>query len=336
MVTSLFAASEGFGNTGPAALALSAGVLTAFNPCGFAMLPAYVSYFVGQSGDRKMPLPNRLVKAATVGLVVTLGFITVFGVIGVAASTFIGSITDYVPYISMGVGAVLFVLGIAMLRGFELKLNFLKVNAAKQGAGLSSMYAYGLSYAVVSLSCGFGGFSAAVISSTREKTFLSRLSLYFLFAAGMGLVLLMISFAVALAQQAVVKGMRKLIPYINRASGVLLILTGLYVAYYGYYEYKTLIKFEKAPQGPVGWVTSWSTSTQRFFGNLSTTTLTIGLLLVAAITATSIAFYRRGHTDELPTDLPTTEFTAARDESGSTGVLASASALPLAQNSKSS
>ena len=40
--------AQGFNTGGGAiALALTTGVITAFNPCGFAMLPAYVSYFVG-------------------------------------------------------------------------------------------------------------------------------------------------------------------------------------------------------------------------------------------------------------------------------------------------
>ena len=38
---------QGFRSGGSVALALSAGIIAAFNPCGFAMLPAYMSYYVG-------------------------------------------------------------------------------------------------------------------------------------------------------------------------------------------------------------------------------------------------------------------------------------------------
>ncbi|MGD9755164.1 MAG: cytochrome c biogenesis protein CcdA, partial [Acidimicrobiia bacterium] len=35
----------------PLALAFAAGMLATVNPCGFAMLPAYLSYFVGLEDD---------------------------------------------------------------------------------------------------------------------------------------------------------------------------------------------------------------------------------------------------------------------------------------------
>ena len=36
----------------PLALAFASGMVAAVNPCGFAMLPAYVSFFLGKEGDR--------------------------------------------------------------------------------------------------------------------------------------------------------------------------------------------------------------------------------------------------------------------------------------------
>ena len=42
--------------------------------------------------------------------------------------------------------------------------------------------------------------------------------------------------AVALAGSALVDRMRRILPYVNRIGGAVLILVGLYVGYYGYYE----------------------------------------------------------------------------------------------------
>lgn len=283
--------AQGFGNgSASTAFALSAGVITAFNPCGFAMLPAYVSYFVGSDGGRESTIAARLLRALKVGTLVTLGFMTVYGLIGVVASGLRSAVTNVVPYVSMVVGVALAILGVSMLRGFAPKLPFLQISAAKNKDSARSMYLYGISYAVVSLSCGFAGFSAAVVTSFDSKSFLDGLLVYIAFAAGMGLVLMTLSIAVAFAQQAFVRGMRKVLPYVNRVSGGLLVLAGLYVAYYGYYEWRVILRGETAPEGPVAWVTSWSGHVQRFIDGLSTTTMVLGLLVLGAIAAFSFAW----------------------------------------------
>ncbi len=58
----------------PLAYAFGVGMVATFNPCGFAMLPAYLSYFLGI--ESKETTPRRLptvVRGLAVGLVMTLG-----------------------------------------------------------------------------------------------------------------------------------------------------------------------------------------------------------------------------------------------------------------------
>ena len=254
----------GFGGPrAPFALALTSGVITAFNPCGFAMLPAYVSVFVGRSETRPDSTARRLLRAATAGTIVTLGFVTVFGAIGLLTTQLLSTITDFVPYISMIVGTFLALLGVAMLCGLEPKMSFFTVRRAQRGRTWRSMYLYGVSYAVVSLSCGFAGFLTTVVAASRESSFATSMSVYAAFSAGMGLVLVVLSVAVALAQQAFVRAMRRVLPFVNRASGGMLMLSGLYVAYYGYYEWTTIVRGRSAPAGPIAWVEAWSSAVSR-------------------------------------------------------------------------
>jgi cytochrome c-type biogenesis protein len=286
--------AQAFGaGRGPILIALSAGIITAFNPCGFAMLPAYVSYFVGQTapGAEQPPLAKRLLRAALTGGVVTIGFMTVYGVMGIVATEFLSRITSVVPFISIGVGVVLAVLGVAMLRGYELKLRLPRMKSARKGSSMASMYVYGVSYAVVSLSCGFAGFLSTVISASNEGSFVDSMKVYLAFTSGMGLVLILLSFAVALAQQGFVRGMKKVLPYVNRISGAMLILAGLYVAYYGYYSYR-ITRGLAVAAGPVAWVESASTAVLRRVNKLSTSTLTLLVLSVAAVVVASVAASR--------------------------------------------
>ena len=205
---------------------------------------------------------------------------TVFGALGVLFSSLLSSVIDYVSYISMAVGVVLVVMGIAMLRGFAPKINALKIAKSKSGSGLAAMYVYGLSYAVVSLSCGFAGFATTVVAASRTKSFLSSMLVYLSYSLGMASVLITLTIAVAFAQQAMVRGMRKILPYVDRISGALLILGGLYIAYYGYFEYRTIVRGDNVAEGPVGVVTDVSQRITQLVDELSTTTFVIVAVLL--------------------------------------------------------
>ena len=64
----------------PVILAFTAGMVAAFNPCGFAMLPAYMGLYMGSADDdaQQRSLLGGLGKAVLIGGTVTAGFIVLF------------------------------------------------------------------------------------------------------------------------------------------------------------------------------------------------------------------------------------------------------------------
>lgn len=221
---------------------LSLGVVAAFNPCGFAMLPAYVSYFMGleSSGDDK-PAPStarNIGRGLVVGFTLTAGFLTVFGVIGVLTNTFLssGAVQSNIGYPTTFFGVVMVFLGIAMWRGFEPKINVPRLSKGGQTSDLWSIYLFGISYAVVSLSCTIGLFLGVVASSFTREGFVDGVGTFVAYAAGMGAVMMVLTVGVALAQNSVAKKMKQLLPYINRTSGVLLFLAGIFLTIWGIEE----------------------------------------------------------------------------------------------------
>ena len=63
--------------------AYAVGAASAVNPCGFAMLPAYLGMYVSGGNQDRDRRPVLLVgRAIMVGLSVSLGFIVLFGVVG--------------------------------------------------------------------------------------------------------------------------------------------------------------------------------------------------------------------------------------------------------------
>lgn len=58
--------------TGLLSLASAAGMLAPVNPCGFALLPAWITHTLGELGTS--PLPVRLTRALRTGVALTAGF----------------------------------------------------------------------------------------------------------------------------------------------------------------------------------------------------------------------------------------------------------------------
>lgn len=217
----------------PLALALTAGLVAAFNPCGFAMLPAYLSMLLADDGDsRRGPVLRALMLSAAM----TAGFVTVFGLFGLVLTPLAVSIGRYLPWVTIVIGVVLLGLGAWLLTGRELLLRTPRLTAGRPATSPTSLYAYGLSYAVASLSCTVGPFLAITSASLTSDGVLGGLAVFVAYALGMGLVVTLLSLTVALARAAAVARLRRLLPYVSRISGGLLLAAGLYVVYYGWYE----------------------------------------------------------------------------------------------------
>jgi MFS family permease len=105
---------------------------------------------------------------------------------------------------------------------------------------LPSMYLFGVSYAVASLSCAIAPFLVVTSSASNADNFASRVLTFVLYGVGMGLVITVLTVALALARTGVVTRFRELMPMMNRIAGGLMVVTGAYVAYYGYYELRVL------------------------------------------------------------------------------------------------
>ena len=111
-----------------------------------------------------------------------------------------------------------------------------KLATGRPAMSVSALYGYGLTYAVASLSCTIGPFLAVISASLSGSGLLGGLAVFVAYALGMGLVVTVLSLAVALARVTAVTKLRRVLPHVSRLSGALLVAAGLYVAYYGWYE----------------------------------------------------------------------------------------------------
>ena len=85
---------------GTALFAFAAGMASAVNPCGFAMLPAYLGLYLGSNlSEEERPGPvAAILRGLVVGSAVSAGFILLFGIVGGAVGLSASFISDLLPW----------------------------------------------------------------------------------------------------------------------------------------------------------------------------------------------------------------------------------------------
>ncbi|BCB74130.1 cytochrome c biogenesis CcdA family protein [Phytohabitans flavus] len=212
-------------------LALTAGMLAAVNPCGFALLPAYLSLLV--AGESTSDTVRRAL-ASTAAM--TAGFVAVFGAFGLAVAPAAGWVQERLPWLTVGLGVLLVAVGAWLAAGRTLPTPWRGPRAPELRRTLPSMFAFGTAYAAASLSCTIGPFLAIVVTSMRAGSTGAGVGLFLAYAAGMGLAVGAAALAVGLLRTSLIRAVRRAGAVISRLGGALLLLAGAYVAYYGWYE----------------------------------------------------------------------------------------------------
>lgn len=218
----------------PIEFALLLGSVAALNPCGFALLPTYLTLLVAQDGPPGTGAAVR--RAGVMTAAMTAGFVAVFGTFGLVVVPAAVSVERFLPWATIVIGVALVAVGGWLLAGRELVVRTPRLTGAAPSSSALSMAGYGVAYAVASLSCTVAPFLAMATATFRSSGIAAGLAAFVAYGVGMGLVVGLLAVAVALGSDAVVRRARRLLPYVSRASGALLILAGGYVAYYGSYE----------------------------------------------------------------------------------------------------
>jgi cytochrome c biogenesis protein CcdA len=243
------------------------------------MLPAYLSFFLGLDGSDDDTRAS-VVQALTIGGTMTAGFLLVFGVLGVVLDGALSSVQEYLPWVTIVLGFFLVVLGVALLRGRSIALRLPTIRGGGSTRQLTSVFLFGISYALVSLSCTIPLFIAAVAPSFTHANFASGVAAFLAYGLGMGVVLIALTVALALARHSLVRHLRRVLPYVYKVSGVLLLVAGAYVAYYGWYELRVR-DGDTSGGGPARVVFDLNASLSSWIQR--TGPIRIGIVLAAAI-----------------------------------------------------
>jgi cytochrome c-type biogenesis protein len=222
----------------PFGFAFGVGMVAAVNPCGFAMLPAYLSLYLGAHEEDfgKRSSVGRLMRALLVGASVSSGFVVLFGLAGLVISAGATLLLDVMPALGIVIGGLLVLVGLWMLAGRALQAGAFERFAGQvsdpRNVSVPGFFLFGLAYGAASLSCTLPVFLAVIGSSLGSGGVLAGAGRFFSFALGMAVVLVTLTLALAFFKQGLIKWLRRAVPYVQLASAVLLVLAGAYVIFY--------------------------------------------------------------------------------------------------------
>lgn len=228
-------AAAGVASLLPFGWAFAAGLVSSVNPCGFFILPAYLSYQLGaeEAGFYASAALRRTWQALRLGLVATLGFVAVMGAAGVVISISGQWLIRIFPYAGVIIGAALAVLGAWLLiTGRTLGVIAASRVTVSPQRNLRNVFFFGIAYAVGSLSCTLPVFLLVVGGAIALDGLASSVGQFISYALGMGSVLVAVTIGAALFRNAVARSLRAVTPYVHTVSALFLIGAGLYLFYY--------------------------------------------------------------------------------------------------------
>jgi cytochrome c-type biogenesis protein len=213
------------------ALALSAGMVTAFNPCGVALLPAFLALLLARDGEPGLSWSDGL----SAGLAMTTGFVVIFGVAGLLVDLLGRVLFMAAPVISLVTAALLLVLSIRLWRGATLTLNWgrleSQLNAVLGRQSAWPLFFYGLTYGIVSLTCSFPVFLTVAVTGFHQGL-LTGVARYGLYALGMGLVVTGLAVVTTTARAAADRLVAAVLPLVPKLSAIVMAAGSFYLLWY--------------------------------------------------------------------------------------------------------
>jgi cytochrome c-type biogenesis protein len=212
-----------------AALGFVTGLGAFFAPCAFVLFPGYISYYLSSGGGGR-DTPGR---SLGLGVACAAGSATFFALVGGAIALLGGALSPYLVATKPAIALAVAVLGVGLVADVRWPSGALPLG--RVGTALSpaaGVFLYGFGYALASTGCTLPIYVSIIVlpltsgfSGAAALTFAS-------FASAMALMMVLTSLLVGLARASLLRKLQAGAVWIKRASGVVLVVVGLYLGYY--------------------------------------------------------------------------------------------------------
>ena len=212
------------------------GLVAAVNPCGFPLLPIYLSLFIEGKESAPIPVATKVRRGLSAGAYATCGFVLLFGIIGILTEAGLSGTSNLTaswaryPLVLMGIALVVY--GVVTLSGRRLNFHLPEIRPGLAQRRPLAIGLFGLSYGIASLGCSLPIFLGGVASSFAHRGFVHGIETFVAYALGMGMLLTVVAFVMSLTELATVRRFRILSPFVGPLGGIILIAVGVYMTIY--------------------------------------------------------------------------------------------------------
>lgn len=266
------------------------------NPCGFVMLPAFLGFYAGANEEQLPSAPSRLAQGLVTGVLVTAGFLAVFAAVALPFVYGAREVVRAVPWAGIALGIVMVGAGIATIVGWHPQIPWSNPVSPGSERRPRTMVIFGFGYGVASLGCTLPVFLAVVGASLVTDGPVAGLGVLGAYAVGMAAMLIVLAVAAGLLRSGIARGLRHLLPYMDRLAGAMLVVAGIYLSYYwGRVRFGSAATLSEDPL--VGFVGRFTAAIERFSAG-NGRALMAGVVASAIVTiAISVMQWRRSDPD---------------------------------------
>lgn len=207
------------------------GVLAFLAPCAVALLPGYIAAFISRNTEGNPSLTKRLARGLKLAMLSIVGILIIYAIAGVLIIVAAQILKEYMKWITVGMGGVLTVLGLLMIAGKNVSFSVNVRNPTDRSEAVEALV-FGIAYAIGALGCLFPLFLVVATQAMAADTALEGASYIGAYFAGISSMMIGAILLSTFAKNLLMKYLRKILPYMERITGTLLILAGIYVIYY--------------------------------------------------------------------------------------------------------
>jgi cytochrome c-type biogenesis protein len=212
-----------------AALGFLAGIGGFFAPCAFALFPAYVSYYLTAAGEH-----GSAARSLGLGLACAAGAAVFFALVGIAITLVGGVVSPYLIATKPAIALAVVILGLVQVLDIRMPSLALRlpVGIDRGVPAAAAVFLYGFGYALASTGCTLPLYVSITVLPLTSGFSGAALLTFLAFASAMAVLMLVTTLLVGLARRELLAAFQQWTGTIKRASGVVLILAGLYLGYY--------------------------------------------------------------------------------------------------------
>ena len=197
------------------------GIISFVSPCMLPMIPLYISYFSGNTGEKKIAFLRAL---AFVG-----GFTLVFCLLGIFAGTIGNFLSEYQTIVNIVCGAIVILFGLSYLEIIKITI-FKGMTKSYEVKSLFSAFLFGIVFSINLTPCTGAFLGSALMMASTSKTAIQGLILLLTYSLGLGLPLI-ISAVLIEKLNTTFTFIKKHYKVINIVSGIFLIVIGILIIF---------------------------------------------------------------------------------------------------------